>query len=300
MKSGIVGITSAAGGEAGSSDRHALTRATAGISFKPEYNREALASPTKGLWFEVHAEDYMGAGGQPLLLLESLRRAGREISLHGAGMSLAGTAEPDLERLAALKCLIDRVEPMLVSEHLTWSCLNGRCLPGILPVPRTNEVLARCAINIGRVQDLLGRQILIENPTHYLSLSDHSWCETSFLSELCRRSGCGLLIDVTNVVVGAHNIGFIASDWLETVPGDRVGEIHLGGHSLDAEGNLLIDSHDAPVSDQVWNLYRRLMDRIGPRPTLIERDDKAPAFAALMRERAQAQHILGGDIALAA
>jgi uncharacterized protein (UPF0276 family) len=189
---------------------------------------------------------------------------------------------------------------MLVSEHLSWSRLAGRCLPDLLPVPRTNEVLARCALNVERVQDLLGRQILIENPTHYLDLSDHSWTETSFLSELSRRSGCGLLIDVNNVAVAAHNTGFIASEWLDSIPGGRVGEIHLAGHSLDPEGTLLVNSQDEPVSDEVWDLYRRLMDRIGPRPTLIERDGEVPPFAALMRERALAQDILEGDVALAA
>lgn len=215
-------------------------------------------------------------------------------------MSLAGTAGPDADRLAALKRIAERIEPVLVSEHLTWSRLDGHCLPDLLPVPRTNEVLARCAANIGRVQDVLGRQILIENPTHYLSLSDHSWTETSFLSELCRRSGCGLIIDVNNVAVAAHNTGLVASEWLDAIPADRVAEIHLAGHALDAEGTLLVNSHDAPVSDEVWDLYGQLIDRIGPRPTLIERDGNIPPFAIQMRERAHAQHILGGDIALAA
>ena len=161
-------------------------------------------------------------------------------------------------------------------------------------------MLARCAANIGRVQDALGRQILIENPTHYLALRDHSWSETSFLSELARRSGCGLLIDVNNVAVGAHNTGFNATEWLDAIPGDRVGEIHLAGHSLDAEGTLLIDSHDEPVSPEVWALYELLIARIGPRPTLIERDGNVPAFAELMRERQLAQALVVGDIALAA
>jgi hypothetical protein len=215
-------------------------------------------------------------------------------------MSLAGAAEPDPEHLAALKRLVDRFEPALVSEHLAWSRLDGRCFPDLLPVPRTNEVLARCAANIGRVQDALGRQILIENPTHYLALRDHGWSETSFLSELARRSGCGLLIDVNNVAVGAHNIGYDPSEWLAAIPAERVGEVHLAGHSLDAEGTLLIDSHDEPVSEQVWALYQQLVDRIGPRPTLIERDGNVPALAELMRERDRAQTALFGDIALAA
>jgi uncharacterized protein (UPF0276 family) len=215
-------------------------------------------------------------------------------------MSLAGGAEPDIDHLAALKGLVDRFEPALVSEHLAWSRLDSRCFPDLLPVPRTNEVLARCAANISRVQDALRRQILIENPTHYLALREHSWSETSFLAELARRSGCGLLIDVNNVAVGAHNVGFDAHEWLEAIPAGRVGEIHLAGHSLDAEGSLLIDSHDEPVSEPVWALYQAFISRIGRRPTLIERDGDVPPFADLMRERARAEAHLNDELALAA
>lgn len=271
----------------------------AGIGFKAEHFSEALAAPAADLWFEVHAENYMVAGGPRLAMLERLRHE-RPLSLHGVGMSLAGAASPDADHLAALKRLVDRFEPELVSEHLAWSRLDGRCFPDLLPVPRTNEVLARCAANIGRVQDVLGRQILIENPTHYLALRDHSWSETSFLAELARRSGCGLLIDVNNVAVGAHNLGYDAAAWLEAIPGDHVGEIHLAGHSVDAEGTLLIDSHDEPVSEQVWELYSQLIERIGRRSTLIERDGNLPPFAELMRERDRAQHTLRGEMALAA
>ena len=271
----------------------------AGVGFKAEHFDEALASPAAGLWFEVHAENYMVAGGPRLAMLEALRRD-RHLSLHGVGMSLAGATEPDADHLAALKRLVDRFEPALVSEHLAWSRLDGRCFPDLLPVPRTNEVLARCAANIGRVQDTLGRQILIENPTHYLSLREHNWSETSFLSELARRSGCDLLIDVNNVAVGAHNLGFDPSEWLDAIPAERVGEIHLAGHSLDAEGSLLIDSHDADVSDDVWRLYDAFVARIGPRPTLIERDGNVPAFAELIQERDRAQRTLNPEMALAA
>jgi hypothetical protein len=274
-------------------------RPAAGLGFKPQHFHEAVASPAAGLWFEVHAENYMVAGGPRLAMLEMLR-VDHALSLHGVGMSLAGAAEPDADHLAALKRLVERYQPSLVSEHLAWSRLDGRCFPDLLPVPRTNEVLARCAANIGRVQDALGRQILIENPTHYLKLSDHSWSETSFLAELARRSGCGLLIDVNNVAVGAHNVGFDAAAWLDAIPAKYIEEIHLAGHSVDAEGSLLIDSHDQPVSERVWSLYEGLVARIGPRPTLIERDGNVPAFAELMGERQRAQAVIAGDLALAA
>ena len=276
-----------------------MTTPAAGLGFKPQHFREAVASPAAGLWFEVHAENYMVDGGPRLAMLEAIRRE-RPLSLHGVGMSLAGAADPDPEHLAALKRLVDRFKPALVSEHLAWSRLDGRCFPDLLPVPRTNEVLSRLAANIGRVQDALGRQILIENPTHYLALRDHSWSETSFLAELARRTGCGLLIDVNNVAVGAHNVGLDAIAWLEAIPGDHVGEVHLAGHSADAEGSLLIDSHDEPVSEEVWRLYEGFVARIGQRPTLIERDGNVPPFAELMRERERAQRILAGDLALAA
>lgn len=271
----------------------------AGLGFKPQHFDEAVASPAADLWFEVHAENYMVAGGPRLAMLDALRRD-RPLSLHGVGMSLAGAADPDADHLAALKRLVDRFEPALVSEHLAWSRLDGRCFPDLLPVPRTNEVLARCAANIGRVQDALGRQVLVENPTHYLALRDHSWSETSFLAELARRSGCGLLIDVNNVAVGAHNIRHDAAAWLDEIPAKYVGEIHLAGHSLDAEGTLLIDSHDEPVSERVWQLYAQLVERVGPRPTLIERDGNVPAFNELMRERSRAQAVISGELALAA
>jgi len=161
-------------------------------------------------------------------------------------------------------------------------------------------VLRRLGANIDQVQNALGREILIENPTHYLALLDHQWSETSFLAELARRTGCKLLIDVNNLAVGAHNIHFDPSAWLYDLPPDRIGEIHLAGHSIDAEGSLLIDSHDEPVSEQVWGLYRELIERIGPRPTLIERDGNIPPFAELMAEREHAQVILGGSLSLAA
>lgn len=271
----------------------------AGLGFKPEHFDEALACPAADLWFEVHAENYMVAGGPRLAMLEALRRE-RPLSLHGVGMSLAGAADPDPDHLAALKRLVDRFQPAVVSEHLAWSRLDGRCFPDLLPVPRTDEVLTRLAANIGRVQDALGRPILIENPSHYLNLRGHQWSETSFLAELARRTGCGLLIDVNNVVVGANNIGFDPDEWLDSIPARLVGEIHLAGHSLDPEGTLLIDSHDQPVSEDVWQLYEAFVRRIGARPTLIERDGNLPPFAALAAERDRAQAILGGEIALAA
>jgi len=272
---------------------------TVGLGFKPQHFSEALASPAVGLWFEVHAENYMVDGGPRLAMLEQLRRD-RPISLHGVGLSLGSAGEPDPDHLAALRRLADRFEPALVSEHLAWSRLDGRSFPDLLPLPRTNETLAYLSANIGRIQDALGREILIETPPHSLPLTQHRWSETSFLRELARRSGCKLLIDVNNVAVGANNIGFDAAAWLLDIPAKLVGEIHLAGHSLDTDGALLIDSHDEPVSEAVWSLYEGFIYRIGPRPTLIERDGNVPAFAELIRERDRAQAVLEGGLRLAA
>lgn len=264
---------------------------SAGIGFKADHLADALAVSAEGVWFEVHAENYMVDGGPRLAVLDTLT-ARFPLSVHGVGMSLASPETPDPGHLDALKRLVDRAKPALVSEHLAWSQFNGRYYPDLLPMPRTNSLLAQLTANVGLVQDKLGRAILIENPSHYLDLADHDWGETDFLVELCRRAGCGLLVDVNNVVVGSHNVGFSAEDWLDALPGALVGEIHLAGHSADENLPLLIDSHDAPIDERVWSLFDRLIARIGPKPTLIERDANIPPFADLMAERDRAQAVL--------
>lgn len=261
----------------------------AGLGLKPQHFDAALDSRTPGLWFELHPENYMAEGGPRLAWLELLR-ARHPLSLHGVGMSLASSEPPDEAHLARLAGLVDRLEPALVSEHLAWSRWQGLSFPDLLPVPRTRALLDALVANIGRVQDRLKRPIALENPSHYLHL-DHELDEVELLRTLAQRSGCRLLVDVNNVYVGARNTGFDAQRWLDAVPGEHVSEIHLAGHHADpALGEaLLIDAHDAPVAEPVWALYERLVARIGPRPTLIERDDKLPAFDELMRERARAQ-----------
>ena len=261
----------------------------AGLGLKPAHFEAALASAAPGLWFELHPENYQVDGGPRLAWLDALRQA-HPLSLHGVSLSLAGDAPP-ASQLAALKQLVDRVQPALVSEHLAWSSWQGVYLPDLLPFPRTQEALRRISANIDAVQSALGRSIAIENPSHYLHLTGHDWDEIDFLGELVRRTGCGLLLDVNNVQVSAHNLGFCAQSYLDRVPAAAIQEIHLAGHSQDPllGPALWIDSHDTPVSPAVWQLYRRLLDRIGPRPTLIERDDQLPPFEVLMAERALAQ-----------
>ena len=262
---------------------------TAGIGFKPIHFEEALAAPPAGLWFEVHPENYMVAGGPRLFMLEALREA-RPLSLHGVGLSIAGAAAPDRAHLDRLKRLVDRFEPFLVSEHLAWSVQDGLYFPDLLPFPRTTEALLRIVRNIDIVQAALGRPILIENPSLYIPLDGHEWSEPDFLRQLVRRTGCGLLVDVNNVAVSANNLGFEPVAWLDALPFEAIGEIHLAGHRPDPQHGaaLLIDSHDEPVSEDVWALYEHLVARTGSRPTLIERDGNLPAFAELLEERDRA------------
>jgi uncharacterized protein (UPF0276 family) len=266
---------------------------TAGVGFKPEYFEEAIASPAEGLWFEVHAENYMVPGGPRLAMLEALRDV-RPLSLHGVGLSLAGVEPPDRDHLRQFRTLADRFQPALVSEHLAWSRLGDTCLPDLLPFPRTNAMLGVITRNVDLAQEVLGRRISIENPSLYLPLDEHDWSEADFLAELARRTGCGLLIDVNNVHVSATNLGFDAERYLDSIDGSSVTEIHLAGHSNDPKlgPKLLIDSHDQPVAEPVWELFACLVGRIGPRPTLIERDGNIPPFEELMAERTRAAAFL--------
>jgi uncharacterized protein (UPF0276 family) len=264
---------------------------TAGLGFKPEYFEDALARSRAGQWYEIHAENYMVGGGPRLAMLETLRGS-FPVSVHGVGLSLAADCVPDAAHLAQLCAVARRAEPFLISEHLAWSTFDGYAVPDLLPFPRTRAALTRIADNIDIVQSALRRRILIENPSLYVQLPGHELSECEFLAELARRTGCGLLVDVNNVYVSSRNLGFDASDYLAALPSVAIGEIHLAGHTVDSRAGLLIDTHDAPVTEDVWRLYTDLIERIGPRPTLIERDDNLPAFDVLMAERERAHRAL--------
>lgn len=266
-----------------------------GISLKAQHVRELMSSrPVLG-FLEIHAENYMGAGGAPHARLDALDEY--PLSIHGVGLSLASDRPLDAAHLARLKTLCERHPPASVSEHLAWAGHSGHFYNDLLPVPLTDAMLARVSDNLARLQDALGRQVLIENPAHYLrfdaqALGAELIPETHFLNQLVERSGCGLLIDVNNVFVSAHNIGVDPVAWLEDIPASAVGEIHLAGHIEDEREGLLIDNHGALVSDEVWALYATFIDRIGTRPTLIEWDTQVPELEVLLSQAARARTLM--------
>jgi uncharacterized protein (UPF0276 family) len=245
-------------------------------------------------WLEVHSENYCGDGGQPRHYLER-PRSHYPLSLHGGGLSLGSAHGLDRGQLQALARLVQRVEPALVSEHLSWGAVPGRHLNDLLPLPYTAATLTRVADHIDEVQGLLGRRMLLENPSSYLAFAESTMTETEFLGELVRRTGCGLLLDVNNVFVSATNLGYEPRAYVDAFPLEAVGEIHLGGHDEDKDEHgspLLIDSHGREVADPVWTLYAHTLARGGIRPTLIEWDTDVPAWSVLRDEAARAAAVM--------
>lgn len=268
-----------------------------GLGLKPQHFEQALSQRADGLWFEVHPENYMMAGGPRLAWLEMIRSQ-HPLSLHSVSLSLGADAPLDEQRLHSLGRLVERLEPALVSEHLAWSAWRGTYYPDLLPILRTTAALQRIVENVQRMQDALGRTIAIENPSHYLRLDQHTWDEIDFLVEIVARSGCALLLDINNVFVSSANLGFCASEYIDRFPAHAVVEVHLAGHRIDTSTGhdtspcLLIDSHDDAVAPDVWRLYEQFVERFGSRPTLIERDDYIPAFEELLAERQHAEAIV--------
>ncbi len=266
----------------------------AGTSLKHEHLPSILADNTSGGFFEVHAENYMGAGGPPHHTLTHIRRD-FPVSLHGVCMSIGGPQPLDKTHLGRFKDLVDRYEPALVSEHLAWSTHNTTYFNDLLPLPYNPATLARVADHIDQVQEMIGRPILLENPSTYVVFPQSTMSETEFIRKLVQRAGCGLLLDVNNVFVSATNHGYSALTYLADFPLGHVGEIHLAGHAkqADDEGDLLlIDSHDGPVSDAVWKLFEIVIGQCGPIPTLVEWDSAIPDWPILKAEAVAAQAIL--------
>jgi uncharacterized protein len=268
-----------------------LAARSVGVSFKPEHFEAIIDTAPELGFFEVHAENYMGAGGAPHRRLDTIRER-YPLSLHGVGLSIGSPGPLDQAHLERLAAVARRFEPALVSEHLAWSTHEGAFLNDLLPLPYTNETLARVCEHVDEAQNALRRPILLENPSTYVVFAESDWAETDFLSEVARRAGCGLLLDINNVYVSAVNHGFGADRYLADFPLSAVGEIHLAGFAEDADDAglpLLIDAHDSPVRDAVWSLYATAIRPLGATPTLIEWDNDLPAWPTLLGEARRAE-----------
>lgn len=246
---------------------------------------------------EVISENFMVDGGRPRQILREVR-ANYPVALHGVSMSIGSADGLDGAYLARLRALVDEIEPLFVSDHLSWTRIEGFSSHDLLPLPYTEEALGLVCANIGRAQDALGRAMLIENPSTYIAFDGAEMTEWQFLDAMCARSGCGLLLDVNNLFVSATNHGFDPIAYLNGVPHARVRQIHLAGHSQGQE--MLIDTHDQPVPTSVWDLYAHVLPMLGPVATMIERDDDIPPLHDLLAELDVARRIGGQTLAEAA
>lgn len=269
--------------------------ARAGVGLKPEHIAQILQSNAKMGFFEVHAENYMGAGGMPHAQLTAIRE-NYPLSVHGVGMSIGGESPLDHEHLSRFKAVVDRYEPGMVSEHLAWSTHDDIFYNDLLPAPYTDDTLQRVCEHVDQMQEFIGRQILIENPSTYIAFAESTWLEVDFMAQMVKRTGCGLLFDINNVFVSATNHGYSPQEYIRAYPLDKAQEIHLAGHAQDKdddENTLLIDAHDREVCDDVWELYKLALSLTGPLPSLIEWDAEIPDWPVLAAEAALADAILG-------
>src|SRR5262245_23146068 len=283
-----------AGEDAGGADRvaHDSLPSGGGIGLRAPHVARIMAERRVVPWLEVHPENYM-VGGPSLAQLEAIRRD-YLVALHGVGLSLGSAEGIDRRHLGRLRGLAERLDPCLISEHLAWSVTGGTYLNHLLPLPYTDESLEVVARNVSAAQESLGRAILVENPSSYLRFRHSTIPEPEFLGELVATTGCGLLCDVNNIAVSAHNLDFDARAYLHALPSAAVGEIHLAGHTRnETDGrSILIDDHGSPVSDLVWDLYEHALERFGSTPTLIEWDTDLPALEVLVEEAARAGRVM--------
>ncbi|KZL13507.1 DUF692 domain-containing protein [Pseudovibrio sp. Ad37] len=272
--------------------------ARGGVGLKADHYHSILNDKPDMGFFEIHAENYMGAGGPPHGYLEAIRRD-YPISLHGVGLSIGGADPLNKEHISRVKDVADRYDPGLFSEHLAWSTHDTEYFNDLLPLPYTEVTLQQVVDHIDEVQTFLGRQMLLENPSAYVIFKESTYEETEFLREIVKRTGCGLLLDVNNVFVSATNSGGSPEDYVDRFPVEHVQEIHLGGHAPETDElgyPLLIDAHDRKVADPVWALYARTIDRAGPQPTLIEWDANIPTWEILAYEAEQADVVIQSHI----
>ncbi len=259
-----------------------------GLGLRPQHYGEILDGNPDVDWFEILSENYFARGGQPMRMLDAIRER-YPVVMHGVSMSIASTAPLNMDYLASLKALADRVNPHWISDHLCWTGVHGVNLHDLLPVPYTEEALSHVADRISRVQDYLGRRIAIENVSSYIEYAASEMSEWEFVAEVSRRADCWLLLDVNNVFVSGTNHGFDGNQFIDTIPVDRVVQFHLAGHS---EGNgHLVDTHDQPVCDEVFELYGEALKRFGPVSTMIERDGNIPPLADLVAELGRARAV---------
>ena len=265
-----------------------------GVGYKPQHYSDIMADPGPVGWLEVHAENYMGDGGRPIAQLRHLAER-FPISVHGVGLSIGGEGDLDADHLARLKHLVGWLNPASFSEHLAWSTHDAHFFNDLLPLPYNETTLTRVASHIDQVQETLGRQMLLENPSSYLAFVESTMSETDFLREIAKRTGCGLLLDVNNVFVSATNLKTSPQAYIDDFPVEAVGEIHLGGHDEDEDETgapLLIDSHGKAVVDPVWALLDYTLAKSGPKPLLIEWDTDVPEWSVLAAETTRADSAL--------
>jgi uncharacterized protein len=270
--------------------------ARTGIGLRSPHVAEVIATRPALPWLEVHPENYMG-GGSLVRALQTIRQD-YPLSFHAVGLSIGSWGGVDRRHLGRIKALVDRFEPALVSEHLAWSQADGVYLNHLLPLPYTEESLAAVCRNLDEVQTVLGRRVLVENPSAYLRFLMSAIPEAQFLAELVRRTGCGLLCDVNNVYVTARNLRLDPVSYLDALPADAVGEVHIAGHSANETNGrtVFIDDHGSPVAPTVWALYEHAIRRFGAVPTLVEWDTEIPALEVLLAEARQADTRLRGAI----
>lgn len=274
-----------------------MPRPTFGLGLRKPHYAEFLSHKVPVDFVEVISENFMVVGGQPRRILREVRER-YPVALHGVSMSLGSADGLDPAYLARLRALVDEVDPLFVSDHLSWSRIDGFSAHDLLPIPYTQEALSVICANIDRAQAALGRTMLIENPSSYLSLAPAEMTEWAFLEAVCDRTGCQLLLDVNNVFVSAANHGFDALDYLASIPHARVRQVHLAGHSQGE--HLLIDTHDRPVPPSVWDLYAHVLPKLGAVATMIERDDDIPPLSELLGELATARRVAAAGIRFAA
>lgn len=270
----------------------ASTIKNAGIGLRSEHYQDILELRPDVGWLEIHPENYFGKGGKPLYYLEKIHTH-YPLSFHGVGLSIGSSDELNFSHLDKLQELINRFEPIFVSEHLSWSSITGHYLHDLLPIPYTSESLIHIVQRINQIQEYLQRQILIENVSSYLEYESSSYLESEFLAAITQKTGCGILLDINNLYINANNHGWDSSAYLEKIPKNFIHEIHLAGFTVNnyGDGTILIDTHNQPVADEVWQLYRHAITHFGKIPTLIEWDKNLPALSVLVAEAKKADAI---------